>query len=130
MLRTHLSRGGAMVEACNGFDADTASAYLENALGQTARSRYDSHLAGCPSCRRSVIELSRLSAGVVETKPQIVSVAVPAKGRSYWKAVVAGWFDLSEWNLATRGWGLATAGAVGAVLLSVLATQVWRQSHQ
>jgi len=131
MLRSHLSRGGSIVEACGGFDADTASAYLEDALGQPARSRYDTHLAGCPSCRRSVIELSRL----IELEPHIAPAAVPSTGKSNWKSVVAGWFGLADWkptgwNLAARHWGLATAGAASAILLAVLATQLWRQSPQ
>ncbi|MEP7338161.1 MAG: zf-HC2 domain-containing protein [Acidobacteriota bacterium] len=137
MLRSHLSRGGSMVEACGGFDADTASAYLEGALGQMTRSRYDAHLAGCPSCRRSVIDLSRLiyssqpTLGEVEqAEPQTTPVITSSGEVSSWKTVVAGWLGLSEWNLATRNWGLATAGAVGALLLAIMATQLWRQPKQ
>ena len=121
MLRRHLSRGGSMVEACAGFDADSASAYLENVLGQIARSRYESHLAGCPSCRHHIIELSQFN-----NLPQMSPVATPASSESpwsKWKTAAAGWFDFSAWN---RGW--ATAGAVATVLLAVTATQMWRQS--
>lgn len=137
MLRSHLSagaRGGSMVEACAGFDPDTASAYLEQALGQAARSTYDAHLAGCPSCRRSVIDLSRLirsslpAGQIADSKPQ--SVTTPPREAVNWKSIVAGWLGLSEWNLASRNWGLATAGAAGAVLLAILATQLWRQPGQ
>jgi hypothetical protein len=134
MLRSHLSRGGSMVEACAGFDADTASAYLEGALGQVARSRYDAHLAGCPSCRRSVIDLLRLvqssqfaEPAAIHAEPQTVPVISPSNNGLGWKSAIAGWLGLSEWNLATRHWGLATAGAAGALLLAVLATQLWRQ---
>lgn len=122
MLRRHLSRGGSMVEACAGFDADSASAYLENVLGQTARARYESHLAGCPSCRRHVIELSRFLQ-LPEIVSQPASVTSPETIWSKWKTAVAGWFDVSAWN---RGW--ATAGAAAAILLAVAATQLWRQS--
>jgi len=123
-----------VVEACAGFDADTASAYLEGALGQVARSRYDAHLAGCPSCRRSVIDLSRLiqsspfaESAAKQADPQAVPVINPSNNGLGWKSAIAGWLGLSEWNLATRHWGLATAGAAGALLLAVLATQLWRQ---
>lgn len=132
MLRRHLSRGGSMVEACTGFDADTASAYLENVLGQMTRSRYESHLAGCPSCRRHIIELSRLI-HVLPTIPQPNIQPVPA-GKpigtlSQWKSAAAGWFDLSAWNPLDWNWGWATAGTAAAVLLAVVATQSWRQSQ-
>ena len=126
MLRRHLSRGGSMVEACAGFDADSASAYLENVLGQTARARYESHLAGCPSCRRHVIELSRflqLPEIVSQPATQPALVANSETIWSKWKTAVAGWFDVSAWN---RGW--ATAGAAAAILLAVAATQLWRQT--
>jgi len=126
MLRRHLSQGGAMVEACAGFDADTASAYLENVLGQIARSRYESHLAGCPSCRRHVIGLSQLLQ-LPQVSPQAETQTSPsAKPESTWakwKTAAAGWFDIPAWN---RGW--ATAGAGAAVLLAVMATQYWRQA--
>ncbi|MDQ3013692.1 MAG: zf-HC2 domain-containing protein [Acidobacteriota bacterium] len=141
MLRSHLSagaRGGSIVEACGGFDADTASAYLEDALGQAPRSRYDAHLAGCPPCRRSVIDLSRLIRSSLpigqlakqSVDPQTLPVVIPSHEGVSWKSAVAGWLGLSEWNLATRNWGLATAGMAGAVLLAILATQLWRQPRQ
>ena len=127
MLRRHLSRGGSMVEACAGFDADSANAYLENVLGQIARARYESHLAGCPSCRRHVIELSRfLQLPEIVSQPALQPAPITNSESvwSKWKAVVTGWFDLSAWN---RGW--ATAGAAAAILLMVTATQLWRQSQ-
>ncbi len=127
MLRRHLSRGGSMVEACAGFDADSANAYLENFLGQVARARYESHLAGCPSCRRHIIELSRfLQLPEIVSQPAIqpAPITKPESIWSKWKTAASGWFDLSAWN---RGW--ATASAAAAILLAVTATQLWRQSQ-
>jgi len=134
MLRRHLSRGGSMVEACGGFDADTASAYLEDVLSTPARSRYDAHLAGCPACRRHVIELSRLiTLPQVIQSPQTVQVPVAESfggWSSRWerlRAAVAGW--TGGFGLAPSKWGLATAGAVAAVLIGVFSIQLWRQQQ-
>ncbi len=126
MLRRHLSRGGSVVEACMGFDADTANAYLENALNASSRSRYDSHLAGCPSCRRHVIELSRLMQ-LPQPESNLAPVVAPASIWSHWKSVVAEW---GEW-LGFANWqqGWATAGIAAAILIGVVSVQLWRQQQ-
>ena len=71
MLRRHLRSGAAPVAACAGFDLDAASAYLEGALGGSHRAGYESHLAGCATCRRHLIELARLAqtAPLAEAQP-------------------------------------------------------------
>lgn len=128
MLRRHLKSGGAPVAACAGFDFDAASAYLENALGGSQRAGYESHLAGCATCRRHLIELSRLAqtAPHVGTQPVTVADQTPAWVR--WREVVAGWFDLSAWNLK---WQLVgAAGAAFAILIAALGVQSWRQASQ
>jgi len=126
MLRRHLSRGGSVVEACMGFDADKANAYLENALNASARSRYDSHLAGCPSCRHHVIELSRLMQ-LPQMESNFAPVVEPASIWSHWKSVVAEW---GEW-LGFANWkqGWATAGIAAAILIGVVSIQLWRQQQ-
>jgi hypothetical protein len=124
MLRRHLKRGGAPVAACAGFDPDAASAYLEDGLGKSTRARYESHLAGCASCRRHLIELARLS----QLAPQAETQPVAAPGHPTWvrwKETVAGWLDFSTWN-----WKWQTAGVAGAafaILIAALGGQVWRQ---
>ncbi|MBL8189963.1 MAG: zf-HC2 domain-containing protein [Acidobacteria bacterium] len=126
MLRRHLSRGGSVVEACMGFDADTANAYLENALNASARSRYDSHLAGCPSCRRHVIELSRLMQ-LPQPESNLAPAVAPASIWSHWKSVVSEW---GEWlGLANWQQGWATAGIAAAILIGVVSVQLWRQQQ-
>lgn len=117
-----------MVEACAGFDADLASAYLENALGVSARSRYDSHLAGCPACRRYVIELSRLI-----NQPQIDSQTLPDLSTvpvkfNLWermRAAVADWFGGLDYPISKWGW--AGAGTVAAIMVGVIFIQLGRQ---
>lgn len=136
MLRRHLSAGGSTVEACAGFDADTASAYLEDAVGPIARSRYESHLAECLSCRRQIIELSQLinlpqvmPQTEPQAEPQVAPGAQPVSIGSRWKVIVDGWVDRLNWSPA-RNWGWTMAGAAAALLLGVMATSLWRQSRQ
>ncbi len=128
MLRRHLRSGAAPVAACAGFDLDAASAYLEGALGGPHLASYESHLAGCAICRRHLIELARLaqtSTGF-EAQPAAEPVRIPARDRL--KKTVAGWFDLSTWNLK---WQIASAvGGAFAILLAALgARSVYRESY-
>ncbi|MGH9841221.1 MAG: zf-HC2 domain-containing protein [Blastocatellia bacterium] len=126
MLERHLRHGGAPVAACLGFDADAASAFLENALNASARSQYESHLAGCPACRRHLIELSRLGQLVpqLETAPQVTTAAPPVWAK--WKTAVAEWFDVSEWRWNWQTAGLA--GAATAVLVATVAIRPWNRA--
>jgi hypothetical protein len=129
MLRRRLRSGAAPVVACAGFDLDAASAYLEDALGGAHRSGYESHLAGCATCRRHLIELARLaqSAPQAEEQPVTTPDRIPVWDR--WKEAIAGWFDLSAWNVK---WQIAAAsGAAFAVLIAALgAKSLWRPSNQ
>ncbi len=130
MLRRHLKSGGAPVAACAGFDFDAASAYLENALGGSQRTGYESHLAGCAVCRRYLIELSRLAQTVPHkiTPPTAIAERIPAWVR--WREVAAGWFDLStwKWNGDWRWRMVGATGATFAVLIAALGVQSWRQA--
>jgi hypothetical protein len=126
MLRRHLRSGAAPVAACAGFDLDAASAYLEGALDEWRRASYESHLAGCAICRRHLIELARLAqaAPSIELRPAATPDRIPAWNR--WKQVVAGWFDLSTWNLK---WQIAGAtGAAFVILIAALGVQLWRRA--
>jgi len=126
MLRRHLRSGAGPVAACAGFDLDAASAYLEGALGGSHRANYESHLAGCAICRRHLIELSRLAQATprFEARPAAAPDRIASWDR--WKEAVAGWFDLSNWNLK---WQMAGAtGAVFAILIAALSVQLWRRA--
>src|SRR5262249_48744015 len=126
MLRRHLKSGGAPVTACAGFDFDAANAYLEDALGRSQRAGFESHLAGCASCRRHLIELSRLAKTVphVGAPPSPVADQTPAWVR--WREVIVGWSDLSSWNLKWQMVG--AAGAMFTILIAALSVQSWRQA--
>jgi hypothetical protein len=127
MLRRRLRSGAAPVAACAGFDLDAASAYLEGALGGSHRAGYESHLAGCATCRRHLIELARLAqtTPLAEAQPVAITNQTPALARL--REVVASWFDFSAWNLK---WRLAGAtGAAFAILIAALGAQSWRQAH-
>jgi hypothetical protein len=113
VLRRHLKLGGAPVAACVGFDADTASAFLENALSSTAHAKFESHLAGCPVCRRHLIELSQLIG------PISAPIAVHVKTDRL--AALKQWFDFSSW-----GWKQQTAGlAATALLIGAVSSPLW-----
>src|SRR5262245_12202662 len=128
MLRRHLKSGGAPVAACAGFDFDAAGAYLENALGGSQRAGYESHLASCATCRRHLIELSRLAQTAPHVGTQPVTVAVQPPAWIRWREIIAGWFDLSTWNLKWRLVG--AAGAAFAILIAALGVQSWRQASK
>src|SRR5215471_11739392 len=126
MLRRHLRSGAAPVAACAGFDLDAASEYLEGALDEWRRASYESHLAGCAICRRHLIELARLAqaAPSFESRPAAAPDRIPAWDR--WKEAVAGWFDLSTWNLK---WQIAGAtGAAFMILIAALGVQSLRRA--
>ncbi|MBO0719610.1 MAG: zf-HC2 domain-containing protein [Blastocatellia bacterium] len=134
MLRRHLRGGGSPVSACAGFDPDRASAYLEGALGGQARGRYEAHLAGCPECRRHIIELSRLARLAVQPeiqqpenpRPELMPPpAVAAPGLRWQSSIAAGIGHLVlNWRLA--GAVLATC----AVLVTFLIVRPIRRSPQ
>jgi Putative zinc-finger len=135
MLRRHLRSGGAPVSACAGFDADTASAYLEGALGSKSRSLFEAHLAGCPACRHHVIDLGRLSHLALEAEPQVLPVTPRSGSLWQWKTAMGRkfdrWLDSSTSSAWSLDWRLAgTAIAVGAVLMAVIAVKPWHRTNQ
>jgi len=129
MLRRHLRNGAAPVAACAGFDLDAASSYLEGALGEPHLASYESHLAGCAICRRHLIELARLAqtAPSFEAQPSAKPVRIPTWDRL--KGSVAGWFDLSTWNLKWQIAG-ATGGAFAILIAALGAHSLYQASNQ
>jgi hypothetical protein len=114
MLRHHLIRSAGQSPTCAGFDAEKANAYLEGALSQFARSRYDEHLVGCASCRRAIIELRRL---IPEVDLAPVSVQSPNRFAEWWSGIRQG-FALPRWS--PLGWGMTAAAGALAILLTVV----------
>jgi len=128
MLRRHLRSGAAPVAACAGFDLDAASEYLEGALDEWRRASYESHLAGCAICRRHLIELARLAQAApgFEAQPAVAPDRIPVWDR--WKEVVAGWFDLSTWNLK---WKIAgVSGVAFTILIAALGARSWLYTYK
>jgi hypothetical protein len=134
MLRRHLKHGGGPIVACSGFDIDAANAYLEGALGESTHLRYEAHLAGCPSCRRQMIELSRLSvavnsalsaapAPVADSRWMFISRSAGA-ALARFKASI----DPTNWRW---DWRIAGAAAMAcSVLAATLVVQPWRRTSQ
>jgi hypothetical protein len=129
MLRRHLRNGAAPVAACAGFDLDAASSYLEGALGGPHLASYESHLAGCAICRRHLIELARLAQTAPSFEPQSAAKPVRIPTWDRLRGAVAGWFDLSTWNLK---WQIAGAtGVAFAILIAALgAHSLYHASNQ
>lgn len=109
MLRRHLLQGAGRTASCGGFDAERASAYIESALSEASRLRYETHLADCASCRRAVIELRRLMPEV-----EILGASAPAPNRfaDWWEGVKQG-FAAAPWR-----WGTLTAAGAFAIVLA------------
>jgi putative zinc finger protein len=126
MLRRHLRKGGAPVSACSGFDPDRASAYLEGVLGDQPRERYDAHLAGCPACRRHIIELSRISQ--LAFQPEAMPATSPrwSNWKSSLAALIGQRVETTSWHLNWRLAGAVLASC--AVLLFLTVARPWRRS--
>lgn len=145
LLRRHLKhRSTATVTDCAKFDPELVSAYVENALGATARLRFETHLSDCAQCRGHVVELFRLmpllessvaslpaAEGIVTTEtvsketestlPVKPVRLVAAKETSRW----LGWFDMSEWGMGK----LAFAGTCAALVIAVaVPLLIWRNA--
>ncbi len=120
LLRQHVKKHGvATTTVCEGFDAEQAGAYLEQALSKTALMTYEKHLTACASCRHHVIELSRLMpAGTNENLA--TSPNEPTFGQRFFKL-------FSGWRLgALAGLGIATT----ALLLFFVSTQITNKNPE
>jgi len=137
MLRRHLLRGGVPVSPCAGFDTDAASSYLEGGLWNPSRARYESHLAGCPSCRQNLIGLARLSQSVVVREAPTSPVFGESKYWGFWKSIVSSW----RWNLngnkailrncarQVRDLFAWSTLAASSVLIALLVFQLWQREQ-
>ena len=125
MLREHVRREQSKAKkSCLGFDPDTATAYLEQALSSQAKVNYENHLADCSSCRRHLVELSRLM-------PEIAAESVPVVAQpNLNNSIRERLASISRWFVLPKGRWLALSGAGFAALLLVLAiTPMLRQRN-
>jgi hypothetical protein len=99
-------KSATQLAACQQFDPDTASAYLEQALSMRAQTVYEEHLVTCATCRHHIIELSRLLPPQAQTTEAVV---VRASFKERW----------SEWMTGWRLGALAGLGTVAAAMLLV-----------
>jgi len=93
------------------LDADELSAYAENALPATARTRYTVHLAECSRCRSLVAQLSS-SAGVVAATDS-AAVREPSGFRKF----LASLFTPMVLRYAAPALGLILVAAIGFLVL-------------
>lgn len=111
LLLRRLGRRDDAVVPEDHLDADELSAYAENALPATARTRYTVHFAECARCRSLVAQLSS-SAGVVAATD---GVAVPEP--SGFRKFLASLFTPMVLRYAAPALGLIVVAAIGFVVL-------------
>jgi hypothetical protein len=125
-LRRHL-RGRVAVE-CSGIDADLAAAYLERALTGLVCRQFEDHLAGCPPCRRGLLELSQLDllfGG--DTAPAVVSQApLPQADRGRRMGDWLRGFDLAGLLGLRGGFSLPMVGLASAAVVLIVSGVVWQ----
>lgn len=115
MLRRHLEHANQPGSSCGNFDAEVAGAYLEDALGRSARARYESHLAGCADCRHAVATLHRLAL------PEGVASAEMAQ------RATGLWERLRE-ALGISGWRYGILATAGLLIVMIGVYAIKRQS--
>jgi hypothetical protein len=104
-LQQYTGNGGAESGDAH-LDADELSAYAENALPPTTRSRYTEHLADCARCRQIVSQLSQAAGVVVDEAPK----AIPG---SVLKAFLASLFSPIVLRYAVPALGLLVVASIG-----------------
>jgi hypothetical protein len=115
LLKAHVQRQ-MNVAVCQQFDPDTASAYLEQMLSRTAHLAYEEHLSRCTSCRRHIVELSRLMPPIAASP---MMVQADSAHKSKWRE----WF--SGWRLGA----LAGVSVATIALLFITVTMNQRADH-
>src|ERR1041385_4332568 len=108
-LQQYTGNGGAESGDAH-LDADELSAYAENALPPTTRSRYTEHLADCARCRQIVSQLSQAAGVVVDEAPK----AIPG---SVLKAFLASLFSPIVLRYAVPALGLLVVASIGFLAL-------------
>jgi hypothetical protein len=134
VLRRYL-REQAAIE-CAGFDADLASAYLEQALTALACRQFEDHLTACPPCRQHLWQLAQLAQqAVLVMEPERVPIAppLPVPGRlERWREQARQWFrGLREGIEGVEGvrrpaFGLVAPAGLAALAILVGAGIVWQ----
>ncbi|HEX2641092.1 MAG TPA: zf-HC2 domain-containing protein, partial [Pyrinomonadaceae bacterium] len=83
------SPAGQGAPASRHLDADELSAFAENAVPESSRAFYFSHLADCDSCRRTLVELNALNADAAPAAASESATAAGAAEIPWWKRLFA-----------------------------------------
>ncbi len=110
LLRSHISERRGSEPRCGEFDPDLANSYIEQLLTPAENARFESHIAGCHPCRKSVVTLARLADPIPVASSHLIASA-ERQGR------VAGFKGLLT-TLATPRMAL-TATAVMVLAISI-----------
>src|SRR4051812_25329889 len=103
LLGAQGGRPGNAASLCAEFDADLASAYVERQLAASAVAGYESHLAACSPCRKSIIALTRLAQA--EAAPAVAAATVERRPAI---SPVRRWIGA----LTAPQWAMAAAAAI------------------
>ena len=114
-------------EALAHLDADELSAYAENALPASARTRYSAHLADCDSCREQVVVLAR-AAGIADQLEQRAARRSEITPSVSWRERLAALFTSGTWRYAMPV--VALLFVSGIVLWVLTGTSSKRQAAQ
>jgi cytoskeletal protein RodZ len=106
------ARGGQAPIDEQHLDADELSAYAQNALPPTTRTRYTEHLADCSTCRKLVTELS-LSLGAATVAAPVETVHGPGGLKKF----LAGLLSPLVLRYAVPALGVIVVMVIGFVVL-------------
>ena len=113
LLRAYVSKPSNPNQVCADFDPDQANAYIEKSLPSAVRLQYETHLSGCPGCRKSVVALMRMA----EADSLAAVTLVREAPRSTWLGGIREMFGV----LSRPQWAMAGAAVVVlAVSLPIL----------
>jgi hypothetical protein len=113
---------GANDDAANGahLDADEMNAYAEDALPESARSRYFAHLADCDSCRKLVTDLTLAASRAEEGKARVASLDI--KPPTSWRAWLAALF-----SPPVLRYGVPALALFAVIIVAIVATRTQRR---
>lgn len=116
LLRRVASRNGDEVlpENAAHLDADSLSAFAENALPDMTRSRFTAHLADCSDCRQILVNFASIQEA---EESEIVETKVASAAQPTWSERFVRWFALPNLGYATAALTVLFVGVFAFVVL-------------
>lgn len=108
------SRGEVLPENAEHLDADSISAFAENALPETARARFAAHLADCSDCRQILVNFAAIQEA---EESEIIENKAIVSPQTTWKERFARWFALPALGYAAAALTILFIGVFGFIAL-------------